>query len=193
MALNWPGIQNHGSDLDSEDERELKSLLDEFGDAVAERLHALGLSEPSSPLWRAWNLYTMTDAERVVAVFTQLSGGIANVRHLSRRDELIPPDALAAIVQRDTGQVPIAVVVLPKPEASDRAERVGAAADRHVADVEREMRLGRLGDLTGVQHLEPYLRTFLDDHPEPSRNVFVMMRFFDSKQLNEVFHHCSPR
>lgn len=36
MALNWPGIQDHGSDLDSEDERELKSLLDESGDAVAE-------------------------------------------------------------------------------------------------------------------------------------------------------------
>jgi hypothetical protein len=40
--------------------------------------------------------------------------------------------------------------------------------------------LSKLGDIEHVRHLEPYLRKFLEDHPEPSRNVFIMMRFSDS-------------
>jgi hypothetical protein len=64
---------------------------------------------------------------------------------------------------------------------------IEAAAIQHAAEVERNSRLGRLGDLTGLTHLEPYLRAFLEEHPDPDRNVFVMMRFFDSPQLNEVY------
>lgn len=40
-------------------------------------------------------------------------------------------------------------------------------------------------------HLEPHLREFLNDHPDPERNVFVMMRFLESPQLDEV--HASIR
>lgn len=54
-------------------------------------------------------------------------------------------------------------------------------------EVERANRLGRLGDLTGLSHLEPDLRRFLEDHPNPDRNVFVMMRFIDSTQMNETY------
>lgn len=46
--------------------------------------------------------------------------------------------------------------------------------------------LGKLGDIEHVRHLEPYLRKFLEDHPEPSRNVFIMMRFSDSDQMKQI-------
>ena len=74
----------------------------------------------------------------------------------------------------------------PLPDAADRDPVIHGAAVAHVAEVERAARLGRLGDLTGVAHLEAHLREFLNDHPNPDRNVFVMMRFLRSDQLDEV-------
>lgn len=62
-----------------------------------------------------------------------------------------------------------------------------AAAVQHVAEVERTNRLGRLGDLRGLSDLEPHLRQFLDEHPDPDRNVFVMMRFKDTPQMGEIY------
>lgn len=35
--------------------------------------------------------------------------------------------------------------------------------------------------------MEPRLREFLNDHPDPDRNVFVIMRFLDSAQLEEAY------
>ena len=46
--------------------------------------------------------------------------------------------------------------------------------------------LGKLGDIQHVRHLENDLRRFLEDHPEPSRNVFVMMRFSDTAQMKQI-------
>ena len=56
-----------------------------------------------------------------------------------------------------------------------------------LADVERSQRLGQLGDLAGIRHLEPSLRQFLETHPEFDCNVFVMMRLIDSSQMNSIF------
>lgn|GEM_PF-3315773 len=40
--------------------------------------------------------------------------------------------------------------------------------------------LGKLGDISHVRHLENDLRRFLEDHSEPSHDVFVMIRFADT-------------
>lgn len=64
---------------------------------------------------------------------------------------------------------------------------IQAAANEHLALVQRQQVLGRLGDISHVRHLEPQLRAFLQDHPDPAKSVFVMMRFHDSVQLNEAF------
>ena len=47
--------------------------------------------------------------------------------------------------------------------------------------------LGKLGDISHVRHLETYLRQFLQDHPDPDKNVFVMMRFNDTEQMKTVY------
>jgi hypothetical protein len=35
-------------------------------------------------------------------------------------------------------------------------------------------------------HLEPQLRAFLADHPDPNKNVFIMMRFIDTLQFADL-------
>jgi len=126
------------------------------------------------------------DAEKVVAAFSQLTGGMASLHWLDRRTELFPPSELERAVREQLGHRVTALVTLPLPEATDREPVLELAARQHAADVERASRLGRLGDLTGVAHLEPHLREFLNDYPDPERNAFVMMRFLASPQLDEV-------
>jgi hypothetical protein len=56
----------------------------------------------------------------------------------------------------------------------------------HLAQLEDSMLLSRLGDLEGPSLLEPALRRFLADHPNPDRTVFVMTRFAETQQQIEI-------
>ncbi|SMY00182.1 hypothetical protein BLIN101_03430 [Brevibacterium linens] len=47
--------------------------------------------------------------------------------------------------------------------------------------------LNKLGDISHVRHLDHSLRQFLEDHPQPDRNVFVMMRFNNTDQMKQVY------
>lgn len=186
MGLNWPGVCTGGGDLDHPEQTAITELLNDFGDRAAAQLKLLGLPSHASPLWRPWNLIVVMDAEKVIAAFSALTGGMASMHWLDRRTELFPPAELVRAVTDQLGQQVSTLLILPLPEAADRPAVLDLAARRHAVDVERASRLGRLGDLAGVAHLEPHLREFLADHPDPERNVFVMMRFLTSTQLDEV-------
>ena len=186
MPLNWPGASMVGGDMEEAERPAITELLNEFADRAAAALQEMGLPPHASPLWRPWNLVVARDAEKVLAAFTGLSGGMANVQWLDRRTQLFPPQDLIRAIRDELGQQVTSLATLPLPDAPDKAAVLEAAARHHAAEVERASRLGRLGDLTGVAHLEPHLREFLSDHPDPDRNVFVMMRFLSSPQLDEV-------
>lgn len=186
MPLNWPGASMIAGDMEAEDQLAIRELLNEFADLAIMQLHAMGLPAHASPLWRPWNLVVARDAEKVMAAFTVLAGGVANIQWLDRKTQLFPPEELVRSIRDELGQRVAALVTLPLPEASDRQAVIEASARRHAVEVERASRLGRLGELTGVAHLEPHLREFLNEHPDPDRNVFVMMRFLTSAQLDEV-------
>jgi len=175
-----------GGDMKGDDQKAVQEVLNQFADRASQCLAAMGLPPHASPLWRPWNLVVARDAEKVIAAFSLLSGGMANIQWLDRRTQLFPPQELARAVKDELGQQVAALVTLPLPEAVDRVAVIDAAAELHAQEVERDSRLGRLGDLTGVAHLEPHLREFLADHPNPDQNVFVMMRFLRSPQLDEA-------
>lgn len=186
MDLPWPGIANTGGDLKEADRVQIRDLLNRFGHLAEVELAAFGLPHHASPLWRPWNIVVVQDAEKVIAAFSRLEGGIAIERWMDKGGEIIPPADVIAAVRQDLGLTASTVLVLPKPDARDLEAGLMAVARQHATEVERGTRLGRLGDLTGLTHLEPQLRTFLDDHPDPSRNVFIMMRFIETEQMNDI-------
>lgn len=187
MGLPWPSATLNGGDITGEAQRELRALLDQFADAVAARLAQMGLPMHTSPLWRPWNLVVVRDAQKVIAAFSPLQGGMATIRWLDHSHIVVPPESIVASVARELGMPVIALVVLPISNDPQSPTNLSTAVETHVAEVERANRLGQLGDLTGVSHLEPSLRQFLDDHPDPSRNVFVMMRFIETSQMAEIY------
>ncbi|WP_164704484.1 TIR domain-containing protein [Blastococcus litoris] len=168
------------------DRQAVHKQLNQFADFVVAGLAKHGLPQHASPLWRPWSVLVVRDREKVLCAFSPLTGGIANVNWLDKPGEMWSPDGMAQAVRSELGREVSTVVVLPPSGISGEASFLEAVAGQHVDDVERANRLGRLGDLSGVRHLEPQLRQFLEDHPDPERNVFVMMRFLQSAQLDEA-------
>jgi len=148
MPLNWPGASMVGGDLDETERNPIIEMLNDFCDRAANSLAEVGLAPYASPLWRPWNLIVARDVEKVVAAFTTLSGGMANVQWLDHKTQLFSPEELERAVRDELGQQVAALVTLPLPEAHDRPVVLAAAARQHVEQVERASRLGRLGDLT---------------------------------------------
>jgi hypothetical protein len=111
---------------------------------------------------------------------------VSEVRYFDKSaatyDEALLRDRIGA----GLGWTQLEVVRLPLPGSANEADKLTAAADAYIAVAERKSRLRALGDITGFEHLEPYPQAFLDDHPDPARNMFVMMRFQPSPQLIEA-------
>jgi hypothetical protein len=188
MPLPWPGITGSGGNLAPEVQAQIRVLLNAWADRVAVLLATTRLPLASSPIFKPWNLVVMVDAEKVIAVFSALQGGMAAIQWLDQGSQLVPPEALVRDVQTQLGHDVRTWISFPKTALNpdQAASSIDAAATQHLIEVERANRLGRLGDLTGMAHLESFLRTFLDDHPHPEKNVFVMMRFRESDQLRAV-------
>jgi hypothetical protein len=187
MPLPWPGISSTGGDIPGEKQQAITRLLDEFADVLAPLIMKAGFQLHASPLWRPWNLIVVQDSEKVLAAFSPLQGGISMIRWVDQSAITMPPASLVASVASELGMPVAALITLPLPGTPMSSASILAAAIQHVTEVERANRLGRLGDLTGLSHLEPSLRQFLDDHPNPDRNVFVMMRFMQTDQMGEIY------
>lgn len=187
MGLNWPSGQMRGGDMKPERQQKIQVLLDKFADVVLTNLARRGLPPYSSPLWRPWHLLVWEDASKTMCAFSPMSGGVPELKFLDRSSQIMPPSDLVLIIKNQLGREVSSMVILPKPDAGpDQEHVVETAAFRHVSDIERSARLNKLGDLAGVQHLESYMVEFLNDHPDPDTNVFIMMRFIASDQMTEA-------
>lgn len=187
MSLPWPVVGYHNGDIDSHARQPLQELLDEFADVVASSLTQAGFPLHASPIWRSWNLYVVRDSQKVLAAFTPSAGGVPNIRWMDQSAMVVSPASLVSLIASQVGLPVAALVTLPLPAALTRSTDIQAAAIQHFAEVEHANRLGRLGDLTGLTHLESHLRRFLDDHPDPDHNIFVMMRFLSTEQMAEIY------
>jgi hypothetical protein len=112
--------------------------------------------------------------------------GTANIDWFDRPAEALSTEDFVDFVRNRLAGNATSVVVLPLPYAPQRRAMIDAAAQTHVRVVEDEQVLGQLGDLTGISHLVPYLRTFMGDHPIFERNVFIMMRFSEAPAVKQI-------
>lgn len=186
MALPWPGVANVVSNASDAEQEALKSLVQRYGEAVEEALTTAGIPLHASPLWRPWNLLVVRYVDCVLCAFSTNSGGMSEVRLLAYDEIASDPESFRNQVVSELGRIVDDLAILPLPAATIDPQEFKRAALAHVGHIEKTLILGKLGDISNVRHLEPQLRQFLADHPDPSRNVFVMMRFLDSERLDEA-------
>lgn len=187
MGLNWPTIAQVGANIPEDVQGKIRDVLNKFGDAVSAGLVLQGLPQHLSPIFRPWSLVVFRSASGILAAFSPLTGGVANLNWEDRPDELISLEQVVTLVRETLGREIGFAVALPPLGSPNMDTVIQTVAGEHLALIQRQQMLGRLGDISHVRHLEPQLRDFLYDHPEPAKNVFVMMRFHDSPQLNEAF------
>lgn len=185
MSLAWPGIRNMGGNLPDEDEESVEAVLDEFGDAVEHYLKQRGLPRHASPVFKPFSMVLVRDREKMLATFSA-AVGTANIDWFDRPAEALSTEDFVDFVRNRLAGTVTSVVALPLPYAPQRRAMIDAAAQAHVRVVEDEQVLGQLGDLSGIGHLVPYLRTFMTDHPIFDRNVFIMMRFSDAPAVQQI-------
>lgn len=185
VGLTWPGVQTGGGNMPGDAQTAIRPLLNSVADHVVSGLARLGLPPHSSPLFRPWNLFVVRDPEKILCGFSP-ANGLADV-HWTDEQRIFTSAEFAAALHDQLNWTPDPILCLPFPESPDLDRQLQIVALEHVIEVERTSRLGRLGDLEGLRHLEPYLREFLNDHPDPERNVFIMMRFLASDQLDEAY------
>lgn len=171
--------------MDAESTAKITALLDEFGDAVSRHLAALGVALHASPFFRPFSLVMLRDSAQVLVGISPATG-MSNLQWLDQPDQFYAPAAMVDYVKNQLGWELSAVVSLPLPEDLDRTAKIDQAAESHSRETEASQALSRLGDVAHVNHLEPYLRTFLTDNPDFERNVFVMMRFLETPQMREI-------
>jgi hypothetical protein len=178
-------ISTGGGDMDAEAQKDVRALIDDLGDAVSSQLLSLDLRPHASPFFRPFSLVAIRDRAQVLIGLSP-AVGVAQLTWLDHPAEFYAPAAMVDLLKNQFGWEISAVLSLPLPTDPQRAPKLEAAATAHVREVETMNTLAKLGDLEHVRHLEPYLRTFLEDHPEPSRNVFIMMRFGATPQMKQI-------
>lgn len=185
VGLNWPAISSVNGDMSDEAQVEVKQLLDDFGDAVARRLTALGLRLHASPFFRPFSLVAVKDSKQILIGLSSTQG-MSQLTWLDQPDLFYAPSAMQDMLENQLGWPVSAILSLPLPHDTRRSVKIEEAAATHSEEMDTMNALRKLGDIGHVQHLKPYLRDFLEDHPEPSRNVFIMMRFGASEQMKEI-------
>lgn len=171
-----------GGNMDAAGQAEIRSVIDDFGNAVSSQLQALGLRPHSSPFFRPFSLVALRDRAQIL-IGCSPGTGMSELKWVDEPNQFFAPAAMVDLLKNQLGWEISAVLSLPLPNDPLRTQKIAIAAAAHVKEVETLNALGKLGDIQHVRHLENDLRRFLEDHPEPSRNVFIMMRFSDTPQM----------
>ncbi|OLT44656.1 hypothetical protein BJF86_11940 [Serinicoccus sp. CNJ-927] len=167
-------------------QHELRILIDRWADAVAAQLDQAGLRRHDSPLFRPFSILVVRDAEKVLVGLAKPSG-TPSQWWIDEPGQRFAPDAAREFLEEQQGLEVTVITQLPHStkQIDDRVIDVSAAM--HIESLLEGRKLQSLGDLAGVEHLKPHLETFLVDHPRYERNVFVMMRFANTPQHDEIY------
>jgi len=189
-ALPWPSVSSVASGLPPPKPRGLRwtELLNEVGASLATGLKEKGLPSHASPPFRPRNLVAIEHADKGVFCFCSLRGGVAGIRWLDRTASVTNGKQVEAAILRELGWTVAATVELPASavDGPSRENSIAHAVAARLKLIDRDLKRQMLGDIDGFTYLQSRFDEFLRDHPDPSRNVFVMMRFRETEQYQSI-------
>jgi hypothetical protein len=175
-------------DVPGEINLEIRAQLDHLGDQTRGFLASRGLPAHASPLFQPWGLFVGVQSTNVLVTFLSQSG-MPDIFVLDLRGQA--PMSIEVFSSQLAAQKNAPIVAAFVLDAVGTSPDIQAATRTRIAieqviEVDRKLVLGRLGDLSGFMHLEPQLRAFLVDHPDPDKNIFIMMRFIGTQQFTDL-------
>ena len=187
MPLDWPGFTMTGGDLLQPEKENATQLINQLHDQILVLLIVKGFNKFDAFLWKPWNLFVKYGNDSVYAAFAAVVVGNPTHYWQDSRKFSLSKDLIINELKFNYGWNVEELFQLPLPDDPEKDLKIQILAVDFVQKFERQNRLRSLGDISKIPHLADHLVTFLDDHPNPDKNVFIMMRFFPSAQLDEVF------
>ena len=179
--------------LTGDEKRKVDSALRAFGTEVANKFSRYGLTRGETPFVRPANFITVLAPNGLHLVVDNVPvGGIPDHTYIDKHehDSPIPLDAIVGEAVREFGYRQPIGVTLPvsalDAEESAVSEILGEVAENVGQQLSEKVRINRLNIPLGFQHLDRFMPGFLQDHPEPEKNVFLMMRFKEGQQYDEI-------
>jgi len=84
----WPSISNTGGNTSDADKNEMRRIVTEFSEYVAQSLERQGIPRFLFPLFRPFNAVLALTRDRLICVGAPLSGGVSMLRFFDWRDSL---------------------------------------------------------------------------------------------------------
>lgn len=170
----------------------MKEALTAFREVVTEACAAAGLGRGQIPFVRPSNFIAVLDIQALHLVVDDTPVGTPKHTYINQRQRgvPIPLDALISEVAREHGfrkpigvSLPITVLVGDKEEKKRQLQPLARDICAQLLD---QAKIERLNLPPGFEHLARFCPQFLQDHPNIDRNVFLMMRFRDGEQYEQI-------
>jgi len=168
----------------------LQDLLDLYAQEVRKVAIERSVPEYRVPLFGACSFYMFLAADGLYVAITRAAG-------LARMHADSVPGTLSEVrasapkwLMGQTGETAHHVVEFPTPEVGGHVhlnDDLIAKARAYVTEMEFELLIGDQMDLADVYGIEAEFKSFLADHPEVDKNVFIMMSFAKSDHMTQVF------
>ncbi len=189
VSFPWAGAWYNTAQSRSFGEPYMKSLrvlINMYAGAVEKDLAVHGLRSHDSPLLRGEASIVAVVSKTNVVVAFFMNAGSRTSHWLDYQQRLVSPQELGASVKREFGVAPFDVVELPLPGVEASQDLITRQASEHVESIRGAIMAEKLGTQSELRDLQAYIPQFLQDHPDPDRNIFLMMRFFSSPRLAEI-------
>jgi len=187
------GAEMTRSDMQPADQALLVATLTTFSDVVRQECASIGLMPGHNPFSRPLTFLSIVTSNSIHLVVDDIPvGGMPDHTYLDRRKDPqnITLDAVIGSSVREFGfRNPIGVTLPISAFTDDESNRrtilrpLGAQLREQLAERALVMQL-RIP--AGYEHFVRFMPTFLRDHPNIEKNVFLIMRFRSGSQYNEI-------
>ncbi len=188
----FTGAEMRRGDLKGVDRDNMGAMLRVFVAYLAERCKAASLPVRAVPFIRPANFVVCLNPNQVLLVVDDVAiGGMPDHTYLDRRTTPMPSlDTLVGAAVRDLAfRNPVGITIPAGALTSDdTARRVifEPLVESLIVHLRQRALVAGLKLPAGYEHLARFMPEFLRDHPDVSKNVFLLMRFRSEPQYVQI-------
>lgn len=180
-------------DMGEPEKTRVVAALKEFISLLGQECVRYNLGAREVPFRTQRNFIAVSNPDGIYWVVDNVAiGGMPDCTYLDRRKNACPSlEALIGASVHDLGfQSPMGIIlpaaIIDCPDPTGREVGLIKIAQDIAAQLSNIAKVNRLQLPSGYEHYTRFLKTFLADHPDVDKNVFLMMRFRPGQQYDEI-------